>query len=154
MPIRVPRLPRPALPAASLLALLAAACADPPPPAATPPAAAPRPAPVPPRPAGPVTAFDGTYSGVITLNPDRTRRCAEAPAEPLQIVVRQGRGSFLVNPTTRQVLSGTVGEDGSIRMVDIVDRSIATSGVFTPRGFVGEHRNGLCVYAVNLRREG
>jgi hypothetical protein len=136
--------------------LLLAACqaeTPPPPPPAARSAAAPRAA-ADPAQTGPVTAFDGRYSGTMTLNPDRTRLCQPAPAGELEITVRQGQASFVVNPATRQTLSGGVGRDGQARMSDVVDRAIATSGVFTPRGFIGEHRNGPCSYAVNMRRDG
>lgn len=142
---------RPAFTAlAGLLAL--AACADdaPPPPAVSggrtagaAPATASR------GPSGPVTTFDGRYSGTVTLNPDRTRRCPDGPPS-VEMTVRAGRAALVINPTTRQTLSGTVGPDGTVRMVDIVDRSIMTTGIVNAQGFVGEHRNGLCSYAVNL----
>ena len=150
MPARPPL--RPAFTAlAGLLAL--AACADdaPPPPtvsggrttAATASAPAARGA------SGPVTTFDGRYSGTVTLNPDRTRRCPDGPPS-VEMTVRAGRAALVINPTTRQTLSGTVGPDGTVRMVDIVDRAIMTTGIVNAQGFVGEHRNGLCSYAVNL----
>jgi hypothetical protein len=72
----------------------------------------------------------------------------------MEITVVNGRGSFLVNPTTRQTLTGSVGRDGQARLSDNLDRTIATSGVFTDRGFIGEHRNGRCSYAVNMRKVG
>lgn len=143
-----------------VLLLLGAACAgEPPPPplsattttlrgAAAPAAGTPAPE------SGPVTRYDGRYVGTMTLNPDRTRRCQPAPPGEMSITVRQGRGTFQVDPTTRQTLSGSVGRDGQARFSDIVDRTIATSGVFTTEGFIGEHRNGLCSYAVNMRRLG
>lgn len=106
------------------------------------------------RGAGPVTGFDGRYTGSVTLNPDRSRVCRPAPTGEVELVVAQGRARFLFDPALRQTLSGTVGRDGSIRMADIVDNSIATSGVFTDHSFIGEHRNGRCSYAVTLRRQG
>lgn len=139
------------LPLLGALALGLAGCAADPAPTASAPratASAPRP------PAGPVTSFDGQYTGQIKLNPDRTRRCPPAPAQELTLTLRDGRGSFLVNPTTRQTLTGTVGQNGDIRLADSLDRTIATSGVFTEQGFVGEYRNGLCNYAVHLRKAG
>lgn len=139
-----------------LTALLALAACDtpapPPPPVSGGRAAAAAP---PARPAGaaPVTAFDGRYAGTMTLNPDRTRRCPQG-AESVEMTVREGRASLVVNPTTRQTLTGTVGADGTVRLVDNVDRSIVTSGFFSPQGFTGEHRNGLCSYALHLRPAG
>lgn len=103
---------------------------------------------------GPVTSFDGRYTGPVTLNPDRTRLCRPAPTGEVELVVTQGRARFLFDPALRQTLSGTVGRDGSIRMADIVDNSIATAGVFTDHSFIGEHRNGRCSYAVTLRKQG
>lgn len=103
---------------------------------------------------GPVTSFDGRYTGTVSLNPDRSRVCRPAPTGEVELVVTQGRARFLFDPALRQTLSGTVGRDGSIRMSDIVDSSIATSGVFTENAFIGEHRNGRCSYAVTLRRQG
>jgi hypothetical protein len=141
----------------SLVVLLAAACAadpPPPPPRVTTARAAPAAASGEPLPSRPINAFDGRYAGTMTLNPDRTRRCRVPEGSAFEMVVRGGRGSFLVNPTTRQVLSGTVEREGSLRLVDAVDRTIATSGVFTADGFIGDHRDGLCTYAVNLRRIG
>ncbi len=135
-----------ALPAA----LLAAACAAAPEPSRN--AAPARPAAEPARPAGPVTAFDGRYVGTLTLNPDRTRRCQAAPNAEREITVSQGRASFLVAPEIRQTLTGAVAPDGSARMAAAIDRSIATTGVFTRDRFLGEYRNGLCSYAVTMRR--
>jgi hypothetical protein len=99
-----------------------------------------------------VTAFDGRYAGAFTLNPDRTRACPPAPAGEREIMVRQGRASLLFNPETRQVLSGTVGNAGDVRMADSLDRAIATTGVFANDRFLGEHRNGVCSYAVTMAR--
>ncbi|MFC7543574.1 hypothetical protein ACFQU2_34730 [Siccirubricoccus deserti] len=60
----------------------------------------------------------------MSLNPDRTRTCPAGPAGQRELVVRQGRASLLLNPQTRQTLTGTVGAEGSVRMAD---RSTATS---------------------------
>lgn len=138
------------LPLAVLLTLAACAEAPPaPPPAAT----AGTPAASPPRaPAGPVTEFDGRYAGKLELTPDRTRACPPAPAEEREITVQNGRATFLLNPQYRQTQNGTVGRDGSVRMSGIIDRTIATSGVFTGTGFIGEYRNGLCSYAVQMTK--
>lgn len=100
----------------------------------------------------PVTAFDGQYTGKLTLNPDRTRACPPAPAGERSITIRQGRATLLLNPETRQVLSGTVGTAGDVRMSDSLDRTIATTGVFSDGRFVGEYRNGLCTYAVSMTK--
>jgi hypothetical protein len=105
----------------------------------------------PPR-AAPVTAFDGRYTGTMTLNPDRTRRCPEASSATREATVAQGRARFTVNPAIREVLTGTLDADGSARMASNIDRSIATTGVFTSEAFLGEHRNGLCSYSVNLKK--
>ena len=138
---------------ASAAAALLAACADgAPPPAATAPAAraAPAAAAVP---AAPVTRFDGRYAGPLALLPDRTRRCPEAPNIERELTVRNGRASLALNPQVQQVLNGTVGADGSVRMADSLDRTIATSGVFDGYGgFLGEHRNGLCSYSVRMTK--
>jgi len=104
--------------------------------------------------AGPVTEFDGLYRGSVTLNPDRSRICRPAPTGEVEATVTQGRARFVVDPALNQTLTGVVGRDGSVRMTDIVDSSIATSGLFTDQAFLGEHRNGRCSYAVNLRRQG
>ena len=130
--------------------LAAAACAGEAPPARTPAsAAAPRPAP---EASGPVTRFDGRYAGTVALLPDRTRRCPEPPAIERELTVQNGRASLMFNPQVRQVLTGTVGADGSARMADSLDRTIATSGVFDDTGFRGEHRNGLCSYSVQMTK--
>jgi hypothetical protein len=100
----------------------------------------------------PVARFDGYYAGPLALLPDRTRRCPEAPLIEREITVRNGRASLLYNPQVQQVLTGTVGEDGSVRMADSLDRNIATSGVFDANGFVGEHRSGLCAYSVRMTK--
>jgi hypothetical protein len=108
-------------------------------------------APATPAASGPVTTFDGRYRGAITLNPDRTRRCPDG-APDTEMTVRGGRATLVVNPATRQTLTGTVGADGTVRLTDaLLDRSISTTGVFSTQGFVGEYRNGLCTYVVNLR---
>lgn len=149
-------LPRAAFVAASLL-LLAACAAEPPQPTPPPAAAAGASSPPPAAaavPAGPVTEFDGRYVGRVTLNPDRTRACPPGPASEREIIVRQGRASFPINPEIRQTLAGTVARDGSARMTSMVDRSIATTGLFTHEGFIGEHRNGLCSYAVRMTKQG
>jgi hypothetical protein len=104
--------------------------------------------------AAPVTRFDGRYAGPLALQPDRTRRCPEAPAVERELTVRNGRASLMFNPQVRQVLSGTVREDGSVRMADSLDRNIATSGVFDANGFLGEHRSGLCSYSVRMTKRG
>ncbi len=102
--------------------------------------------------AAPVTAFDGRYAGSFALNPDRTRACPPAPAGEREITVRQGRASLLLNPQTQQVLNGTVGASGDVRMSDTLDRTIATSGLFADGRFMGEHRNGRCSYAVTMTK--
>jgi hypothetical protein len=117
-------------------------------------APAPRPAGAAAAPAGPVTAFDGLYGGSFALNPDRTRACPPAPAGEREITVRGGRASLLLNPQTRQVLNGTVGAGGDVRMADTLDRAIATTGLFAEGRFLGEHRNGLCTYAVTMTKRG
>jgi hypothetical protein len=61
----------------------------------------------------------------------------------------------MINPQVQQALTGTVGADGSVRMADSLDRTIATSGVFDGNGgFQGEHRNGLCGYSVRMTKRG
>lgn len=100
---------------------------------------------------GPVTTFDGTYQGTATLNPDRSRRCPDPPPS-LEATVRQGRASLVVNPVTRQTLSGTVGADGDVRMVDVVDRTVMTSGIFNATSFTGRHQAGICSYAISLKK--
>ena len=129
--------------------LAAAACTSDPP--ATPRASSSSAAPAAAR-SAPVTRFDGRYAGTLALQPDRTRRCPEAAAGEREVTVRNGRATFLFNPQVQQVLTGTVGEDGSVRMADRIDRTIATSGVFTDNGFSGDHRNGLCSYSVQLTK--
>jgi hypothetical protein len=104
------------------------------------------------RPAAPVTAFDGTYAGRLTLNPDRSRACPQPAAEDRTITVRQGRASFLIEPAVRHVLSGAVGASGDVRMADSLDRTIATTGIFANDRFQGEHRNGLCSYTVLMNK--
>lgn len=100
----------------------------------------------------PVTAFDGRWSGSFTLNPDRSRACPPPPAGERSITVRQGRASLLFSPEARQVLTGTVGAAGDVRMADSLDRTIATTGVFSGTRFIGEHRNGVCSYAVTMTK--
>jgi len=141
------------LTAATPLALLLAACASEPPPAPESAAsrevtreAAPR------QPTGPVTKFDGRYVGTVTLNPDRTRACPSGPSGEREIIVSQGQVTFPVRPEIRQTLNGTVTVDGSARMSALVDREIATTGLFTDHGFQGEYRNGLCSYAVQMQK--
>jgi hypothetical protein len=104
------------------------------------------------QPAAPPTAFDGTYAGRMTLNPDRTRACPPTPQEERSITVRQGRASFLIEPAVRHVLTGAVGASGDVRMADSLDRTIATTGVFANDRFQGEHRNGLCSYTVLMNK--
>ena len=104
------------------------------------------------QPSTPVTAFDGRYAGRFTLNPDRTRACPPAPNEDRDITVRQGRATLLIDPPTRHVLTGTVGPSGDVRMADSLDRTIATTGIFDNGRFQGEHRNGLCSYAVSMTK--
>jgi hypothetical protein len=142
----------PVLPA--LLAAAACAGGEAPPPASR--AAAPAAAAAAPRPgaSGPVTRFDGRYVGTFSLLPDRTRRCPEAPFVERELLVSNGRASLMFNPQVRQVLTGTVGEDGSVRMADSLDRTIATNGVLGEAGFRGEHRNGLCAYSVQMAKRG
>jgi hypothetical protein len=144
MPCRLP----PAFLAPPLaVALLLAACAGDPP-AATP--ASSRQAGQPPAAAGPVTRFDGRYAGTLVLNPDRTRACPPAPVGEREIIVRNGRATLLLNPQVRQTQTGTVGAEGSVRLADSLDRTIATTGLFTEEWFRGEYRNGLCSYAVQM----
>ncbi|RAI58853.1 hypothetical protein [Roseicella frigidaeris] len=102
----------------------------------------------------PVTEFDGTYVGKFTLNPDRTRACPQAPGADRTLTVTKGRATLLMNPRTRYVLTGTVGQAGDLRVSDILDRTIATSGTFSDGRFLGEHRNGLCSYAVIMSKQG
>ncbi len=109
-----------------------------------------RPAPPPPK----VTTFDGRWAGTVTLQPDRTRTCPRAPSGEREIVVDQGRAVFAINPQIRQTQSGYVSADGSIRLVDSLDRGIATTGLFADGVFQGEYRNGLCAYAVRMVKRG
>ena len=137
-----------AFPAAALLA--ACAGGEPPTPAAAgraPSAAAAA------APTAQVTRFDGRYTGPLALQPDRTRRCPEAPNVERELTVRNGRASLVINPQVRQMLTGTVGADGSVRMADSLDRTIATSGTFDGGAFLGEHRNGLCSYSVRMTKK-
>lgn len=144
MPCRVPPLSLPA-------ALLLAACAGEPPPSPPPGhTATAAPAAAAPARTGPVTRFDGRYTGTLALNPDRTRACPPAPQGEREITVRNGRATFVVNPQIRQTQTGTVGAEGSVRMMDSLDRNIATTGMFTEDWFRGEYRNGLCSYAVQM----
>lgn len=103
---------------------------------------------------GPVTKFDGRYVGTLALQPDRTRRCPEPANIERELLVSNGRARFNFNPQVQQVLTGTVGQDGSVRMADSLDRTIATSGVLNEQGFRGEHRNGLCSYSVQMTKRG
>jgi hypothetical protein len=107
---------------------------------------------VPDAPALPIGRFDGRYAGTVTLSPDRTRACPEASNEERELTVRNGRAVFVLNPQNRQTLTGTIAPEGSVRMADSIDRNIATSGLFTATGFRGEHRSGLCTYAVQLTK--
>ena len=104
------------------------------------------------KPSAPVTAFDGRYAGNITLNPDRTRACPPSSQTERIITVSQGRAVFLIEPATRSVLTGAVGSSGDVRMSDSLDRTIATTGIFTNGRFQGEHRNGLCSYTVLMNK--
>jgi hypothetical protein len=106
------------------------------------------------KPGAPVTAFDGSYVGRITLNPDRTRACPQTPPEDRSITVRQGRATFLIDPEVRHVLTGAVGASGDVRMSDSLDRTIATTCIFANDRFQGEHRNGLCSYTVLMNKRG
>ncbi len=138
------------VPALLAAAVLLSACAN-----NDPPAAAASRAPSTAAAAAPVTRFDGRYAGVLALQPDRTRRCPEAPNIERELTVRNGRASLMLNPQVQQALTGTVGADGSVRMADSLDRTIATSGVFDGNGgFLGEHRNGLCGYSVRMTKRG
>ena len=103
---------------------------------------------------GPVTRFDGRYVGTLALQPDRTKRCPEPTNIERELLVQNGRARFMFNPQVQQVLTGTVGQDGSVRMADSLDRTIATSGVLNEQGFRGEHRNGLCSYSVQMAKRG
>lgn len=142
------------LPLTVLLALAACAEAPPAPPPAATAATTPAASPSSRAPSGPVTEFDGRYVGKLELNPDRTRACPPAPAEEREIIVHNGRATFMLNPRVQQTQTGTVGRDGSVRMAGMIDRTIATSGVFSEAGFVGEYRNGLCSYAVQMTKRG
>ncbi|MCO6419824.1 hypothetical protein JYK14_27205 [Siccirubricoccus sp. KC 17139] len=102
--------------------------------------------------AGPVTRYDGLYNGEVTLVLDRMRNCPQAMAGPRQIQVRQGRASLVINPQTGMTLTGMVGAEGSVRMAERLDRTIATSGVFSEDGFIGEYAYGLCRYSVQMRK--
>jgi hypothetical protein len=109
-----------------------------------------RQAPPPPK----VTTFDGRWAGTVTLEPDRTRACPRAPSGEREITIEQGRAVFAINPQIRQTQSGFVSADGSVRMVDSLDRGIATTGLFADGVFQGEYRNGLCTYSVRMVKRG
>jgi len=98
------------------------------------------------------TRFDGRYTGPLVLNPDRTRSCPKLDAQERVLTVQGGRGTLEIEPATRQILSGFVDSQGALRLADRIDRTIATEGIFTDSTFLGEHRNGLCSYAVRLRK--
>jgi len=140
-------------PAMLLPCLLLLACANE---TAIPEATAPRPASaaVPSAPPRPVTAHDGRYLGPVSLNPDRTRECPRPPAVDREISVVQGRATFRLDPDRGVVQSGTIGPEGSIRMADPVDRTIATTGVFADGIFLGTYRNGFCSYAIRAVKRG
>ncbi|HYZ34521.1 MAG TPA: hypothetical protein VE684_19820 [Crenalkalicoccus sp.] len=138
------------LPGLAALLALAACGGDPPPPppaqgGATPAAA---------TPATRTTAFDGRYVGRLTLNPDRTRSCPEPPEGNREITVADGRATFVLSRQPLQQQAGTVGADGSVRLSDLYDRALATTGLFTGTEFLGEYRNGRCSYAVRMQRQG
>ncbi|MDB5372872.1 MAG: hypothetical protein JWP04_1514 [Belnapia sp.] len=99
-----------------------------------------------------VVAFDGLWVGTITLNPDRTRECPRVSSQDRRITVTQGRATFVLNPETRQTQTGPVAAEGSVRLVDALDRTIATTGLFSDGTFLGEYRNGLCTYAVRMTK--
>jgi hypothetical protein len=99
-----------------------------------------------------VTRHDGRYIGSLTLNADRTRACPAATGDDKVLTVSQGRGGFIVNPVSRQTLLGTVRSDGTVRLTDMVDRSIAVTGSFDGNRFNGLYRNGLCSYVVVLTK--
>ena len=104
------------------------------------------------RPPPRVVAFDGRWMGTITLNPDRTRECPRAPSQEREITVTQGRATLVLNPETRQTQTGLVAAEGSVRLVDSLDRTIATTGLFADGVFLGEYRNGLCSYTVRMTK--
>jgi hypothetical protein len=106
------------------------------------------------KPNVPVTAFDGVYAGRLTLNPDRTRACPVPAPEERTITIRQGRATFLLEPSVQHVLTGAVGAGGDVRMSDSLDRTIATTGIFDNGRFQGEHRNGMCSYTVLMNKRG
>ncbi len=95
----------------------------------------------------------GPADGPLALLLHGTRRCPEAPNVEREMTVRNGRASLVLNPRVQQVLTGTVGADGSVRVADSLDRTIATSGAFDGSGsFQGEHRSGLCAYSVRMTK--
>jgi len=105
-------------------------------------------------PAPPVTAFDGRYAVSFTLNPDRSKTCPPGPGDQRELLVTNGQATLTINAQNGQVLRGRVGEAGEARMADRLDRSIATTGQFIGDRFTGEHRNGVCGYAVAGRKQG
>lgn len=141
--------PRHAILAVALLTLAACANETSLPEATSRQAGAPRAAAPPPA---RVVAFDGLWVGTITLNPDRTRECPQVAAQERRITVTQGRATFVLNPELRQTQTGVVAAEGTIRLVDALDRAIATTGVFADGTFRGEYRNGLCTYAVRMTK--
>lgn len=136
-------------PAALLPLILLFGCGEDPPPET---AVRSRPAAAVSAPAGPVTTFDGRYTGTVVLNPDRSGECPRLPAQPREVVVEAGRATFRLNPEVGQVQAGAVSADGAVRMTDPLDRTIATTGQFVDGTFVGTYRNNRCSYSLRMRK--
>jgi hypothetical protein len=141
---------------ALLLAGVLAGCDDPPPPRTGAAEAAQAGAAAPPAstPSGPVTRFDGRYTGPVAADPGLPTFCPVPSPSPVTLVITQGRGQIVINPTLRLTLYGVFGRDGSARLSDRIDRSIAATGQIENNVFVGFFRTGRCTHGLRLTKEG
>lgn len=104
------------------------------------------------RPVGPVLQYDGRYLGPIA-GAGGGYTCRERIGGTRELVIRRGRASIMM-AERGSPLQGTVLEDGTLRAVDLIDRSSAVTGQVINDQFVGTWRNGVCPYSLNLRRVG
>jgi len=122
--------------AIGVVVALMAGCAPP----ANPPATA----------AGP-GAFDGTYSGPVTLTRNADCQCGDAVIHRT-LTVAGGHARIVYNPGRGRAAAGTVRPDGSFTLVGETVTSVQIRGRLEGNALTGTFNSDTCSYDIALRK--